>query len=247
MDERQKQAIALGREHYEKREYDKAEYHLAQVIANPNHGFADIHNMMGVIQHDKGQLDRARDEFREALRLNPKYTEAALNLSVTYNDLGEYEDAQRIYKTVLANEAADADGIDPYAKGKIANLHAELAQAYLEVGLTNEAIQELRNGLRLRPGFADLRVRLGEVYQQAGDVAAAKYEFNEAIRVKPEYSRAHTALGLALLVSGQRQKAIDQWTRALEISPDDKSAQMYLRMAKNPPVKSVVPPPVDKS
>ena len=91
---------------------------------------------------------------------------------------------------------------------------AELAQAYLEVGLTTEAIQELRNGLRLRPQFADLRVRLGEVYQQAGDVAAAKYEFKEAIRVKPNYARAHTALGLALLVSGQRKKAIEEWTRA---------------------------------
>jgi len=242
MDDRQKQAIALGREHYEKREYEKAEYQLAQVIANPNHGFADIHNMMGVIQHDKGELDRARDEFREALRLNPRYTEAALNLSVTFNDLGEYEEAQRIYRTVVRKDAADEDGIDPFAKGKIANLHAELAQAYLEVGLVNEAIQELRNGVRLRPQFADLRVRLGEVYQQAGDLAAAKYEFAEAIRVKPNYARAHTAMGLALLVSGQRGKAIEQWKRALEISPDDKSAQMYLRMAEDPPIKSIEPP-----
>lgn len=242
MDDRQKQAIALGREHYEKREYDKAEYYLAQVIANPNHGFADIHNMMGVIQHDKGELDRARDEFREALRLNPAYTEAALNLSVTFNDLGEYEEAQKIYRTVVRNDTVDEDGIDPFAKGKIANLHAELAQAYLEVGLTNEAIQELRNGVRLRPQFADLRVRLGEVYQQAGDLAAAKYEYAEAIRVKPNYARAHTAMGLALLISGQRQKAIEQWTRALEISPDDKSAQMYLRMAKDPPLQTIEPP-----
>lgn len=243
MDERQKQAIALGREYYEKREYDKAERQLSKVIEQPGHGYADIHNMMGVIQHDRGALERARDEFREALRINPNYTEAALNLSVTYNDLGEYAEAQRVYGEVLHRKADNTDGIDPFAKGKIANLHADLAQAYLGIGLTNEAIQELRGAIRLCPHFADLRVRLGEIYQQAGDSAAAKYEFAEAIRVKPGWARAHVALGLVQLVSGARLDAIAQFEEALKHSPDDKSARMYLRMAKNPPLSDTDLPP----
>ena len=32
MDERTKQLLALGREHYEKREFDKAEHYLRQVL-----------------------------------------------------------------------------------------------------------------------------------------------------------------------------------------------------------------------
>lgn len=67
-------------------------------------------------------------------------------------------------------------------------------------------------------------------------MAAAKYEFAEAIRVKPGYARAHVALGLVQLASGERQKAIEQFEEALRQSPEDKSAQMYLRMAKNPPI-----------
>jgi len=43
------------------------------------------------------------------------------------------------------------------------------------------------------------------------------------------------------LVSGQRQKALDHWEEALRIEPDNKAAQMYLRMARNPPTPSEPP------
>jgi hypothetical protein len=60
MDEKLKQAIALGREYYEKREYDKAERYLSQAT-DGSHRFADIHNMRGVIHHDRGELGSAAD------------------------------------------------------------------------------------------------------------------------------------------------------------------------------------------
>ena len=107
MDEQLKQAVALGREHYEKREYDKAERYLARVIASGTR-YADIHNMMGVIHHDKGRLDAARDAFKRALEINPSYTEAALNLAVTYNDLGEYEFAQQVYRSAVQRDSRGA-------------------------------------------------------------------------------------------------------------------------------------------
>lgn len=241
VDDKLKQAIALGREHYEKREYDKAEHFLLKVIAQGGNRFADVHNMMGVIHHDKGRLEEAREEFKRALDQNPHYTEAALNLAVTYNDLGEYEKAQQVYRGAIVRDARGADDIDAFAKGKIANLHAELAQAYLDVGMPNEAVQEYRDAIRLCPQFADLRVKLANVYRQMNDLVAARYELEEAIRVRPRFNPARIAMGVLLLVSGQRQRALDQWEEALRIEPDDKVAQMYLRMARNPPAASEPP------
>ncbi|MGD8860369.1 MAG: tetratricopeptide repeat protein [Myxococcales bacterium] len=232
MDDQLKQAIALGREHYERREYDKAERHLSRVLERER-GFADIHNMMGVIHHDKGQLEAARDAFRQALSINPNYTEAALNLAVTYNDLGDYEQARQVYQSVIHFDDSGYEEIDPFAKGKIANLHAELAQAYLEIGMANEAVQEYRNAIRLCPTFADLRVRLAEVYRQIGDLVAARFELSEAVRVRPDYGAARLSLGVLLLVSGQRDAAIEVWEELLQRDPHNKTAQMYLRMAKS--------------
>jgi tetratricopeptide (TPR) repeat protein len=241
LDDKLKQAIALGREHYEKREYDKAEHFLSKVIEQGGTRFADLHNMLGVIHHDKGQLEQARDEFRRAVELNPHYTEAALNLAVTYNDLGEYEKAQQVYRSAITRDVRGAEEIDSFAKGKIANIHADLGQAYLDVGMPNEAVQEYRNAIRLCPHFADLRVKLANVYRQMGDLVAARYELEEAIRVRPGYNPARIAMGVLLLVSGQRQKATTLWEEALRLEPDNKAAQMYLRMARNPPATSEPP------
>ena len=228
LDEKTKQAIVLGREHYEKREYEQAERYLTEVLA-VEHRYADVHNMMGVIHHDRGRIEEARLAFEHALALNPRYTEAALNLVVTYNDLGRYEDAQAVYRRSL-EETGKADGaIDPFAKGKIANLHADLAQAYIDVGLSNEAVQEYRNAIRLCPEFADLRVKLAHLYRQTGDLPAAHYELGEAIRARPEYIPARVALGVVLFLSGRRDQAVAQWRQALEIAPDDRTAQLYLR------------------
>jgi tetratricopeptide (TPR) repeat protein len=241
MDEKLKQAIALGREHYEKREYEKADRYLSQVVQGP-HRFPDIHNMRGVILHDRGELENARDSFKRALEINPAYTEAALNLAVTYNDLGQYDQAQEVYGSVVRRDATGQQQQDSFAMGKIANLHAGVAEAYLEIGMMNEAVQEYRAAIRLCPKFADLRVKLAEVYKNMGDLSAARYELAEAVSVRPDYGPARVALGVLLLVGGQRPEAIRIWQEALDRDPTNKSAEMYLRMAKNPSIQTEPPP-----
>jgi tetratricopeptide (TPR) repeat protein len=241
MDDKLKQAVALGREHYEKREYDRAEAYLAKVAA-AGLRFADIYNMMGVIHHDRGRLESARDAFKRALEINPNYTEAALNLAVTYNDLGQYELARQVYRSAVHRDARGQQEVDPFAKGKIANLHAELAHAYLEVDMFNEAIMEYRNAVRLCPHFADIRVKLAEVYRQTGDVTAARYELEEAVQMRPDYGPARVALGVLLLVTGHRADAIAVWREALRRDAHNKAAEMYLRMAESPPLLSEPPP-----
>jgi Tfp pilus assembly protein PilF len=244
MDEALKQAVALGREHYEKREYDKAERHLCDVIAG-GHRYPDIHNMMGVIHHDRGRLDAARESFKRALEINPSYTEAALNLAVTYNDLGQYELAQQVYRGAIHRDARGHHEIDPFAKGKIANLHAEVAHAYLEVDMPTEAVHEYRNAIKLCPHFADIRVKLAEVYRQMNDFNAARQELDEAIRERPDYGPAHVALGVLMLISDKRDEAVSAWREALKRDPKNKVAEMYLRMAQNPPLPAQPPPGKD--
>src|SRR4051812_4842510 len=122
MDDHLKQLLLLGREHYQKREFDKAEYLLKQVVQQTDR-FADVFDMLGVIAHAQGDFAQAEQYSERAVSLTPNYTEAQLTLMVPYNALGKYDPAREI-SARFRGRAAGGDGpADPFAMGKIANMH----------------------------------------------------------------------------------------------------------------------------
>src|SRR5258706_8855725 len=112
MDEPTKQLLLLGREHYAKREFDKAEPILREVL-DVEDRFADVHDMLGVIAHSRGNFIQAERHFERALAINPAYTEAALNLAVTYNDRGKYDAAREVYKRIKGSPSGGVQTLDP--------------------------------------------------------------------------------------------------------------------------------------
>jgi tetratricopeptide (TPR) repeat protein len=234
MDDRLRRLITLGREHYLAREYEKAERYLSQVVQE-HRGFADIFNMLGVIYHDQGRFQQAQEAFEEALKINPNYTEAALNLAVTYNDLGKYGQARDIYLRAIARSRAEPRSLDPFARGKIANMHADLGQAYAGVGFYPEAIREYQKALELCPNFVDLRTKLANIYRDAGDTASALRELEIVKTTNARYAPARVALGVMLFSIGKRDDAIREWEAVLSMDKDNKQAKAYLHMVREEP------------
>lgn len=233
MDDHLKQLLLLGREHFHKGELEAAEYQLKQVVDRTDR-LADVHHMLGLIAHSKGDFAAAELHFENAVRINPNYTEAQLNLMVTYNDLGKYEAARRIYATIRSRDAADRSGLDPFARGRIANMHADVAQAYLDAGLIVEAIQELEKAVALS-GFPDLRTKLGVLYRDAGEVGRAREQFLAAKTENPRFLQARIMLAVLSLTAGNHAAAVEELEAVLALEPNNKNAQMYLRIAKKRP------------
>jgi tetratricopeptide (TPR) repeat protein len=163
MDERLKTLLSTGREHYQKREFAKAEPLLLEVVEQDGGRYADVYNMLGVIAHERSDFENAEKFFERSTQINPHYTEALLNLAVTYNDLAKYEAATAIYRRIRNAQKSQVDGVDPFVKGKIANMHAQLAQAYEDASMHDDAVRELEKAVTLCPTFADLRTRLGSL------------------------------------------------------------------------------------
>jgi len=230
MDDRIKQLLVLGREHYDRREYDRAEDALRQVLEKTD-DFADVHNMLGVISHEHGDFVGAQASFERAVELNPNYTEALLNLAVTYNDLGKYEAGREAYGRIQTpSTRGDATDIEPYALGKIANMHAELAAAYADAGARDDAMAQLGRAIELRPQFADLQVRLGTLHRDAGQLEQARDCFRAARDQNPQYSQARVLLGATLLALGDPESAQGEWRQVIQDDPDNRAAKLYLRM-----------------
>jgi tetratricopeptide (TPR) repeat protein len=238
MDDDTRALLAKSRELYERKEFDKADYILRELIERSD-GFADVFDMLGVIAHSRGDLVAAARYFERAVALNPSYTDALLNLAVTYNDLGRYDAAKEIQSKVRTLQQQSPVQIDPFARGKIANMHADLAQAYLEHGLAGEAIDQYVKAVALCPMFADLRTRLGNLYRDAGDFARAKEQYQAAKEANPRYLPARVLLGVTMFFMGDTPNAVSEWREVLAIDPDNKSAQMYVRMAESHPSVNV--------
>jgi tetratricopeptide (TPR) repeat protein len=230
MDDTLKQALALGRGYYLKKEYALAEQYLTEVVEK-NQSFADVYNMLGVIYHDQGQYQKAQRAFEAALRINPVYTDAALNLAVTYNDTGRYKDAQDTYRQALSRSGATQGKLDRFVAGKLANMYAEIGEVYLSSGMYPEAIAELRRALTLGPAFVDVRVLLAGALRDSGERDAAITEYEQVVAQRPSYVPARLNLGLSLLAAGRKEEAIQQWEAVLAISPGNRSAEAYLTLA----------------
>ncbi len=229
MDEHTKQLLLLGREHYQRREFDKAEETLREVVKRDDR-LADVHDMLGIIFHMRGHLTAAEHHFERALAINPSYTEAALNLAVTYNDRGKYDAARALYARIKAAPVGPAQGLDPFARGKIANMHAEVGEAYADAGLVREATAEYEKAVALCPHFADLRTRLGSLLREQNDFVHAREHYEAALDARPGYVAARVQLGVTLLSMGETDAAAREWQRALEAEPDNARAKMYLRI-----------------
>jgi tetratricopeptide (TPR) repeat protein len=232
MSDRIEQLIAHGREHYNAGEYERAEPFLAEAAsAKPN--FPDVYNMLGVIYHAQGRFSDAEEAFEHALQLNPRYTEAALNLSVTYNDRGKYDRAREVYTGAVSASVGQPNALDRFARGKLANMHADLGAAYTGLAMFDEAVREYSKALDLCPDFADLRVRLGNIYRDMGVHHAAIAEFEHAKRLRPDFIPARIHLGVTLFSLGRREAALQEWKAVLDIDPGNKSAALYIRMVND--------------
>jgi tetratricopeptide (TPR) repeat protein len=232
MDEQLREMINLAKEYYRRGDYDKARPLFEDVITR-NLAFADVYNMLGVIYHQGGEFGRAQSILEKAIEINPAYTEASLNLAVLYNDIGEYEKAKAIYNAALKQSRREGGEMDPYFKGKIANMYADIADAYRSAGFLRKAVEEYRRALEVRPLFVDIRTKLASALRDLGDIDNAIGELNRSLRDRPNHVPALNLLGVCYYMSANVSKAVEYWKEALRIDPNNSVSSMYLKMVSS--------------
>ena len=233
-----RQLLDDGREKFLARDYVTAEKLLAQALPDVK-GFADVHNMLGVSFHHQGKFGKALEAFEEALKINPAYTEACLNLAVTYNDLGMYNEARAIYARAQRATNDDAAKIqDAFVRGKLANMHLDIGAVYTELLCWDDAIAEFRKALALRSDFADIRTALGKALREAGRPEEALVELREAKKLRPKFAPGIVQLGLTYYTMGRKDEALAEWRAVLEFDPENFNAKMYVKLVNEMEKKS---------
>ncbi len=195
-------------------------------------GYADVHNTLGLLHHQKGDLSRAADCFRKALHLNPHYTEAALNLTITLNDLGAYDEARQVISKAALTVWADPKEIDPFVRKKMANEHAKLGDQYVELSLWSEGVEQYRKALNLCPDLVDIMTKLGVTLRSQNEYDEAIDQLSHTERIYPHYIPVKIQLGLTYYMKGFFGLAFAKWEEANSADPAGKAASVYLALAQ---------------
>jgi tetratricopeptide (TPR) repeat protein/TolB-like protein len=152
--------------------------------------------------------------FREAIRLNPNYTLAILQLARTYFAERDYEQAASWFAQVPRTDPA----------GREAAFYLGLSAFYLgDFARSEEAFRFVASRLPL----TEIYNNLGVVAGRRGQPAALDY-FHKAVAADPSDPDYHFNLAVALYKSGDSGAAARQLRLALALRPSDAEAKSLL-------------------
>jgi len=144
---------------------------------------ARAHNNLGEILAERDDLDGARAEFYEAVRLNPDFFEAQFNLGNALAMAGQFRQAE--------GHVIEALRIDPQKL----EAHFALGTILTVLGETKGSIDEFAMVVKGKPDFAEAHRRLGLALEKEGRIAEAKEEYDAVLRLKPDWPGLRDHIG----------------------------------------------------
>ena len=217
---------------YEEQKFAEAEPLFLSLLKGTSKGYADIYNKLGLISHQKGDFETAADFFRKAIEINPKYTECSLNLAVTCNDMGKFDEAREVFNRALKIVQTSPNTIDPFIQGKLASEHKRIGEQYKELGLYDQALEEFQKALSHRPNLVDIITLVGVTLREKGRLDDSIRVLMRAKEVNAKYIPAMIQLGITYYIKGFSNLARVEWEEAQAIDPEGKDAGVYLALAK---------------
>ena len=219
-------------DHFNRNEYRPAEAILNQLILK-NCKKPDVFHMLGTIYYDQGKFNKAVRSFKRAIEIDPAFTDASIGLSIILNDLGKYEEGQKVFEEAKLMLSQKAGQEDPYINEKIAHKHDELGELYFQYQRYEEALNEYQKVLKLSTRSVETRMRIVGCYEKQNRYELAIDELLKIVAESPEYYAARLKLGKLYYDANKVPDAIEQWENVLRSQPNNRQAKDYLQLAQS--------------
>lgn len=169
------------------------------------------HNNVGFCLIEKGDREGARDQFAEALRLQPNAIDALDNMGMWVLNSEKPAEALPYFERLRE--------VDPGRK----RLNFHLGQALASQGLLDEAVREFNEELRRKPGSAEARMQLGWALERQKKFNEAAAAYRDTLAIAPDWPQPLCRFALLLVDADARElrnpdEAIRLASKAVDVS-----------------------------
>ena len=174
---------------------------------------------------DKVKVDDSADDSKVEVKVAEKAeyidvdsdVESDFEAAVALMQAKKYEQAVSILQSVIEREK------------RLPAPYVDIAIAYIELGNTKAAEENLISALKLEIGHAVANNELGQLYRRQGKFKGARTAYENAINAHPQYLPAIRNLGvLCDLYMHDFDCALRQYEDYLELKPDDKTMAIWV-------------------
>jgi tetratricopeptide (TPR) repeat protein len=162
-------------------------------------------------------VNRAVEQFKEVVRLDPSDTESALWLARLYRLQNQHDKAEEVLRGILKGDSDNEAGVE------------QLTQLLLDEGKSADAIA-LLEGISAKSSSPTLLDLLGDAYSQTKDLPKAEAAYRKAVDLEPSELSHQRGLGQTLLAEEKYPEALKVYQKLSDLMPDD--PDIYLRLAQ---------------
>jgi tetratricopeptide (TPR) repeat protein len=212
-------------------------------------------NISGDHYFDKGELERAVEEYQKGLILDPGQLNLLNSLGVCQGQLGHHKEAIAVFNEVLSlapdnlmahfNKACSLTYTGLLEEAELAFLEAmkidpdnfevlfHLGKTALRLGHLDQALPSLNKAAELKTHRGEVYRHLGQARLLANEVKGAMEAFKKAVKHNPDDADSLSGLGLLYLqLNNDQEVALSLFTRAVELDPTNNLFRLLLGRLK---------------
>jgi tetratricopeptide (TPR) repeat protein len=182
----------------------------------PDHSKAAKLNNLGVAYMNQQRMDKAVEEFDQALKADPDLTAAELNKGIALLNLQKLPEAEAALNAAAAKEPSNP------------RVWYNLGLLRRSEGKPAEAIEAFQRVLKIDPNDPDTHYFLGTMYAQQQQYTKAIAEFEAVLRLQPLHASAQFGLARALQRSGNTDAAREHLQAFEHLTKTNLSSPMTL-------------------
>ncbi len=170
---------------------------------------------------EKGDYEKAIENYNMAILLNPIFSEAYFNRALCYYQLKNYDKSIADY-----SKAAELDPKNP-------NIYNNKGDAFYRKQDYASAIKDYDKAVMLNPNYLKALYNRALSYASLEDYDKAVEDFSKVVKLKPDFAEAFHLRGLAYEYAGDLDAAIKDYEKALELNPGLAEARSHIESAKS--------------